>query len=158
MEPQQETFPAPREGFVLSYFVTSRDVARSAAFYRDVLGGEIVLEGEPTAVKLANGWIIINVGGGPTGGAHHEAPGRPQRRRRRDTIPRSAPAPKTPARRHHKRTGANREYAGVLRQDRIVERGASNERGWNSLEVTQWSAVPEIAGATETYAVTAGEE
>jgi len=28
--------------------------------------GEVVREGEPTAVKLANGWIIINVGGGPT--------------------------------------------------------------------------------------------
>jgi catechol 2,3-dioxygenase-like lactoylglutathione lyase family enzyme len=31
-----------------------------------VLGGETVLEGEPTVVALANGWIIINVGGGPT--------------------------------------------------------------------------------------------
>jgi catechol 2,3-dioxygenase-like lactoylglutathione lyase family enzyme/uncharacterized membrane protein len=59
-------FPAPREGFVLTHFITSRDVARSAAFYRDVLGGQVVLEGEPTAVKLANGWIIVNVGGGPT--------------------------------------------------------------------------------------------
>jgi catechol 2,3-dioxygenase-like lactoylglutathione lyase family enzyme len=66
MDPRQEHFPAPREGFVLTHFITSRDVPRSAAFYRDVLGGEIVLDGEPTAVKLANGWIIINVGGGPT--------------------------------------------------------------------------------------------
>lgn len=63
---QQEHFPAPSQGFVLTHFITSRDVARSAAFYRDVLGGEIVVEGEPTAVKLANSWIIINVGGGPT--------------------------------------------------------------------------------------------
>jgi hypothetical protein len=31
-----------------------------------VLGGETVLEGEPSIVALANGWIIINVGGGPT--------------------------------------------------------------------------------------------
>ena len=66
MYPRQEDFPAPREGFVLTHFITSRDVSRSAAFYRDVLGGRIVFEGEPTAVKLANGWIIINVGGGPT--------------------------------------------------------------------------------------------
>ncbi len=66
MESQPEHFPAPREGFVLTHFITSRDVERSAAFYRDVLGGEVVSEGEPTAVKLANGWIIINVGGGPT--------------------------------------------------------------------------------------------
>jgi catechol 2,3-dioxygenase-like lactoylglutathione lyase family enzyme len=66
MELQQEHFPAPREGFVLTHFITSRDVERSAAFYRDVLGGTIVREGEPTAVKLANAWVIINVGGGPT--------------------------------------------------------------------------------------------
>ena len=32
----------------------------------DVLGGEVVLEGEPSIVQLADGWIIINVGGGPT--------------------------------------------------------------------------------------------
>jgi hypothetical protein len=31
-----------------------------------VLGGTVVLDGEPTIVKLANGWVIINVGGGPT--------------------------------------------------------------------------------------------
>jgi catechol 2,3-dioxygenase-like lactoylglutathione lyase family enzyme len=66
MESTQEHFPAPRQGFVLTHFITSRDVTRSAAFYRDVLGGTVVLEGEPTAVKLANSWIIINVGGGPT--------------------------------------------------------------------------------------------
>jgi predicted enzyme related to lactoylglutathione lyase len=66
MQPRQSQFPAPQEGFVLTHFITSRDVPRSAAFYRDVLGGEITLEGEPTVVKLANAWIIINVGGGPT--------------------------------------------------------------------------------------------
>jgi catechol 2,3-dioxygenase-like lactoylglutathione lyase family enzyme len=41
-------------------------VERSRAFYVDVLGGETVLEGEPTIVQLANSWVIINVGGGPT--------------------------------------------------------------------------------------------
>jgi lactoylglutathione lyase len=59
-------FPAPREGFVLTNFIVAHDVARSAAFYTGVLGGTVVLEGEPTIVKLANGWVIINVGGGPT--------------------------------------------------------------------------------------------
>jgi catechol 2,3-dioxygenase-like lactoylglutathione lyase family enzyme len=59
-------FPAPGEGFVLTHFIVSDDVARSAAFYRDVLGGEVVLEGEPTIIQVANGWVIINVGGGPT--------------------------------------------------------------------------------------------
>jgi catechol 2,3-dioxygenase-like lactoylglutathione lyase family enzyme len=59
-------FPAPAEGFVLTHFIVSADVPRSAAFYSDVLGGEVVMEGEPTIVALANGWVIINVGGGPT--------------------------------------------------------------------------------------------
>jgi catechol 2,3-dioxygenase-like lactoylglutathione lyase family enzyme len=59
-------FPAPREGIVLTHFVVSSDVECSRRFYTEVLGGELVLEGEPTIVALANGWVIINVGGGPT--------------------------------------------------------------------------------------------
>ncbi len=59
-------FPAPSEGIVLTHFVVSADVARSRDFYVGVLGGVAVMEGEPTIVKLANSWIIINVGGGPT--------------------------------------------------------------------------------------------
>ncbi len=59
-------FPAPKEGIVLTHFIVSQDVERSRRFYTDVLGGETVLEGEPTIVALANGWVIINVGGGPT--------------------------------------------------------------------------------------------
>jgi hypothetical protein len=35
-------------------------------FPAGVLGGKVVLDGEPTIVKLANSWVIINVGGGPT--------------------------------------------------------------------------------------------
>jgi catechol 2,3-dioxygenase-like lactoylglutathione lyase family enzyme len=58
--------PAPSEGIVLTHFIVSDDVERSRRFYTDVLGGETVLEGEPSIVALANGWIIINVGGGPT--------------------------------------------------------------------------------------------
>ena len=58
--------PMPSEGIVLTHFIVSADVPRSAAFYADVLGGEVVMEGEPTVVQLANGWVIINVGGGPT--------------------------------------------------------------------------------------------
>ncbi len=59
-------FPAPSEGVVMTHFIVSADVARSAAFYSDVLGGEVVYEGEPTIIQLANSWVIINVGGGPT--------------------------------------------------------------------------------------------
>ena len=46
--------------------MVTADVERSAAFYADVLGGEVVMEGEPTIIQLANSWVIINVGGGPT--------------------------------------------------------------------------------------------
>lgn len=59
-------FPAPTEGFVLTHFIVAEDVARSRDFYTGVLGGTVVLDGEPTIVKLVNGWVIINVGGGPT--------------------------------------------------------------------------------------------
>ena len=58
--------PALTEGIMLTHFIVSSDVERSRRFYTEVLGGEAVLEGEPTVVALANGWIIINVGGGPT--------------------------------------------------------------------------------------------
>ena len=58
--------PNPSEGILLTHFIVSDDVERSRRFYTDVLGGEVVLEGEPTIVALANGWVIINVGGGPT--------------------------------------------------------------------------------------------
>ena len=59
-------FPAPREGIVLTHFVVSDDVERARRFYTDVLGGETVYAGEPSIVALANSWIIINLGGGPT--------------------------------------------------------------------------------------------
>ena len=59
-------FPAPEEGIVLTHFIVSSDVERSRRFYTNVLGGQTVRVGEPSIVQLANGWIIINVGGGPT--------------------------------------------------------------------------------------------
>jgi catechol 2,3-dioxygenase-like lactoylglutathione lyase family enzyme len=59
-------FPAPDQGIALTHFVVSDDVERSRHFYADVLGGETVMAGEPSIVALANSWIIINVGGGPT--------------------------------------------------------------------------------------------
>ena len=58
--------PIPSEGILLTHFVVAENVERSRAFYAGVLGGEVVLEGEPSMVRLANSWIIINVGGGPT--------------------------------------------------------------------------------------------
>jgi catechol 2,3-dioxygenase-like lactoylglutathione lyase family enzyme len=58
--------PVPAEGLVLTHFIVSNDVERSRRFYTEVLGGETVRAGEPSFVALANSWIIINVGGGPT--------------------------------------------------------------------------------------------
>lgn len=62
----REQLPAPVEGLVLTHFLTVRDVARSRAFYADLLGGEVVLAENPAIVKVANTWIIMNPGGGPT--------------------------------------------------------------------------------------------
>jgi predicted enzyme related to lactoylglutathione lyase len=56
----------PKEGFVLTHFLTVKDVKASAEFYLRVFGGNIVMEGEPTIIEIANSWLILNVGGGPT--------------------------------------------------------------------------------------------
>ena len=61
-----ENLPAPSEGFVVTVFITVRDVARSRAFYSEVLGGKVVLEENPCMVELSNSWVIMNPGGGPT--------------------------------------------------------------------------------------------
>jgi lactoylglutathione lyase len=54
----------------LEYVVTATlivgDIARSTAFYRDVLGAEVLKVGEPTFLRLGNIWLTINAGGGPT--------------------------------------------------------------------------------------------
>jgi len=59
-------FPAPAEGIVLTHFIVAADVGRALRFYADVLGGEVLKDGEPTIIALANGWIVINAGGPPT--------------------------------------------------------------------------------------------
>jgi catechol 2,3-dioxygenase-like lactoylglutathione lyase family enzyme len=59
-------FPAPADGILVTYFIVSRDVERSRRFYTEVLGGEAVLEGEPSIVALANGWVTISTAGAPT--------------------------------------------------------------------------------------------
>jgi catechol 2,3-dioxygenase-like lactoylglutathione lyase family enzyme len=55
---------------VLAHFIVSDDVERSRRFYTEVLGGKLAFSGDAgageTYVALANSWIIINVGGGPT--------------------------------------------------------------------------------------------
>jgi predicted enzyme related to lactoylglutathione lyase len=58
--------PTPTEGILVTLFITVRSVARSRAFYSEVLGGTVVLEENPCMVRLANSWIIMNPGGPPT--------------------------------------------------------------------------------------------
>ena len=58
--------PTPREGFLVTMFITVRKIARSRDFYSRVLGGTVVLEENPCIVKLSNSWIIMNPGGPPT--------------------------------------------------------------------------------------------
>jgi catechol 2,3-dioxygenase-like lactoylglutathione lyase family enzyme len=61
-----ENLPAPTEGLVVTQFITVRSVARSRAFYSEVLGGQVVLEENPCIVKLANSWVLMNPGDPPT--------------------------------------------------------------------------------------------
>ena len=62
--------PSPNQehDVVMTNFIVSNDIERSVWFYTRVLGGELVMnmDGGPAVVQLANGWIIINGGGGPT--------------------------------------------------------------------------------------------
>ncbi len=55
-----------KEEMVLTHFIVSDDVERSRRFYTEVLGGSVVFGPEPTNVALANSFIVINAGGGPT--------------------------------------------------------------------------------------------
>jgi catechol 2,3-dioxygenase-like lactoylglutathione lyase family enzyme len=61
-----DNLPTPSEGFLVTQFITVRSVARSRAFYSEVLGGQVVLEENPCMVKLSNSWVIMNPGGPPT--------------------------------------------------------------------------------------------
>lgn len=56
----------PGDDMVLAHFIVSDDVDRSRRFYTEVLGGTLTFSGDVTYVALANSFIIINVGGGPT--------------------------------------------------------------------------------------------
>jgi catechol 2,3-dioxygenase-like lactoylglutathione lyase family enzyme len=58
--------PVPQHGFFVTHFLTVKDQARSKEFYVGVLGGKIVKPENPCYIKLANSWIVLNWGGGPT--------------------------------------------------------------------------------------------
>ena len=61
-----EDFPAPTEGFVLTHFLVVSDQDRSREFYQSLFGGRVVRERDPVVLKVANSWLILNLGGGPT--------------------------------------------------------------------------------------------
>jgi catechol 2,3-dioxygenase-like lactoylglutathione lyase family enzyme len=63
---QRDEWPAPEQGLVITHFFTVRDVARSRDFYAEIFGGQVIHEENPCIVKVANTWIIMNPGGGPT--------------------------------------------------------------------------------------------
>jgi predicted enzyme related to lactoylglutathione lyase len=60
----------PREGFTVAHFLTVADVDRSARYYESVFGGRILSRGDssgaPGYIQIANAWLIVNPGGGPT--------------------------------------------------------------------------------------------
>ena len=56
----------PTVRMVVTHFIVSDDVERSRRFYTEVLGGHEVFGPTPTNVALANSFIVINAGGGPT--------------------------------------------------------------------------------------------
>ena len=62
----ESDFPDPRSGFVVTHFLVVSDQDRSREFYRTVFGAKVVLERDPVIMRMANSWLILNAGGGPT--------------------------------------------------------------------------------------------
>jgi len=58
--------PDPADGFVVTHFLVVADQDRSRDFYQSVFGAAVAHERDPVILKIANSWIILNVGGGPT--------------------------------------------------------------------------------------------
>jgi catechol 2,3-dioxygenase-like lactoylglutathione lyase family enzyme len=61
-----DDFPAPKEGFVITHVLIVADQDRSREFYQSLLGGQVLLERDPVIMKVANTWLTLNTGGGPT--------------------------------------------------------------------------------------------
>ena len=60
----------PLEGITVTHFITVANIERSLRFYETVFGGRILSRGDskgaPGYIQIANTWLIVNVGGGPT--------------------------------------------------------------------------------------------
>src|SRR5438132_6548562 len=59
-------FPDPKDGFVVTHFLVVSDQDRSRAFYQSIFDGTVLFERDPVIMKVANSWLILNEGGGPT--------------------------------------------------------------------------------------------
>lgn len=59
-------FPAPESGFVVTHFLVVSDQDRSRRFYERIFRGKTVRERDPVIIRIANSWLILNSGGGPT--------------------------------------------------------------------------------------------
>ena len=66
MSVNPDDFPAPKEGFVITNFLVVSDQDRSREFYKSLFDGIVLLERDPVIMKVANTWLILNEGGGPT--------------------------------------------------------------------------------------------
>ena len=62
----ESDFPDPRSGFVVTHLLVVSDQDGSREFYRTVFGAKVVLERDPVIMRMANSWLILNAGGGPT--------------------------------------------------------------------------------------------
>jgi len=60
----------PRDGISVAHFLTVADIDRSLRFYETVFGGRALSKGDskgaPGYIQIANTWLLVNVGGGPT--------------------------------------------------------------------------------------------
>ena len=67
---QQSYEMPPKEGISIAHFITVADIERSLSYYEKVFGATILNrpdgKGSPGYLRLANIWMIINTGGGPT--------------------------------------------------------------------------------------------
>ena len=61
-----DDFPAPTEGFVITHVLVVADQDRSREFYRSLLDAQVLLERDPVIMKVANTWLTLATGGGPT--------------------------------------------------------------------------------------------
>ena len=68
---EQKTYKMPpQDGMTIALFITVTDIERSLRFYEKVFGGRVLSRGDnkgaPGYIQIANTWLIVNVGGGPT--------------------------------------------------------------------------------------------